>query len=75
MVNWPSHSNESKTKIYSEYCSHELNVFLKMKDPAYFESTVIPFIRNKIEKTFVDLWLLDNRVAMKSFLEPQSKNH
>ena len=46
-----------------------------MKDPAYFESTVIPFIRNKIEKTFVDLWLLDNRVAMKSFLEPQSKNH
>lgn len=30
-----------------------------MKDPQYFEQVVKPFLLNKMEKTFVDYWLLE----------------
>ena len=35
-----------------------------MKDPAYFDQVVRPFLTNKIEKTFVDYWLLDYDEAL-----------
>ena len=41
-----------------------MNVFLKMKDNEYFEIVVKPFLKNKIEKTFVDFWLLDIESAL-----------
>ena len=33
MLKWPTLSAEQKSKNYSEYCSHEFNLFLKLKDP------------------------------------------
>jgi hypothetical protein len=68
MLKWPTLNSEQKAKNYSEYCSHEFNVFLKLKDTVYFENAVRPFLTNKIEKTFVDYWLLDMDFAMKNFL-------
>lgn len=73
MLKWPTLKNEQKAKTYSEYCSHEFNVFLKLKDPVFFENAVKPFLANKIEKTFVDYWLLGYHGTMKEFLQPQSK--
>lgn len=32
MLKWPTLTAEQKAKIYSEYCSHEFNLFLKLKD-------------------------------------------
>ncbi len=66
--------NEQKGKTYSEFCSHELNVFLKLKDPEFFKNAVRPFIENKIEKTFVDYWLIDLDVALNKFVD-QNSNH
>jgi hypothetical protein len=73
MLKWPTLSPEQKAKTYSEYISHEFNLFLKLKDNAFFEGAVRPFLSNKIEKTIVDYWLLDFDFALKDFLEPHSK--
>lgn len=35
-----------------------------MKDTAFFENAVRPFLINKMEKTLVDYWLLDLEVAL-----------
>ncbi len=74
MLKWPSLSAEQKAKNYSDYTSHEFNLFIKLKDPDFFESAVRPFLTNKIEKTFVDYWLLDYDFAMQDFLKANSKN-
>ena len=73
MLKWPTQTAEQKAKAYSEYTSHEFNVFLKLKDTAFFENAVRPFITNKIEKTVVDYWLLDFDFALNDFLQPHSK--
>ncbi len=49
-------------------------MFLKLKDPKYFEEVVRPFLTNKMEKTFVDYWLLEYDAALNTFEEPHSKN-
>ncbi len=71
MLKWPTLTNEQKAKTYSEYCSHEFNLFLRLKDPQFFENAVKPFLFNKIEKTFVDYWLLDSDLS--EFSVPHSK--
>ena len=48
-------------------------MFLKLKDTVFYENAVRPFLTNKIEKTFVDYWLLDFDFAMKEYLQPNSK--
>ncbi len=74
MLKWPTLTAEQKAKTYSEYCSHEFNLFLKLKDNQFFESEVRPFLTNKMEKTFVDYWLLDMGFALEDFLQAHSKN-
>lgn len=58
VLDWPSLSPEDKQKRYSELASHELHFFLSRKDPAFFEEVVKPYIANKLEKTFLDHYLL-----------------
>jgi hypothetical protein len=72
-LRWPKVSKEEKLKAYSENVSHEVNMFLKIKDPEFFIEIVRPFLGNKIEKTLVDLWLLDLTADLQTFLQPHSK--
>ena len=59
---------ENKNRLYSEYMSHELNLFLKAKDSGYFRKVVQPLLRCKLEKTLVDHYLLgDYRKVGESF--------
>ena len=37
---------------------HELNLFLKKRDPDFFETVIRPLLNCKMEKTFVDFYLL-----------------
>ncbi len=55
---WEANTLDEKHKKYDKYSCHELNLFIFCKDPAYFEEYVKPFLKNKIEKTFVDFFLL-----------------
>ena len=70
MIKWPTFDQEQKAKAYTDFISHEFNVFLKLKDTAFFENAVRPFLTNKIEKTIVDYWLLDYDLALAEYLQP-----
>lgn len=67
---WNTLTLEEKHKKYDKYTCHEINIFVYFKDPAYFESCVRPFIQNKIEKTFIDYFLLNDKEQVKHFLSP-----
>ncbi len=60
LTKWDSFELAEKHKKYDKYACNELNIFLYFKDPAYFEDFVLKFISNKIEKSFVDHFLLEN---------------
>jgi hypothetical protein len=52
-------SREDKDRYFSSFSSHELHLFLRKHDAAYFQEVVQPFIKSKLVKTFVDHYLLD----------------
>ena len=58
LLNWHSLTTEEKSKKYSGFMSNEINLFLYFKDREYFDEVVKPFILNKMEKGFVDYWLI-----------------
>ena len=58
LKDWISFTDRQKLDKYNEYASHELNIFLYFKDAKFFKAAVHPFLQNKIEKTFVDFFLL-----------------
>lgn len=58
MLRWHTLSTAEKDRYYSDYCCHELNFFVFKKDPVYFKDTVKPFIQSKMEKQFIDFYLL-----------------
>lgn len=42
-------------------CSHEFNLFVYFRDNSFFEGVVLPFIKNKREKTLIDHFLLGQK--------------
>ena len=68
ILNWPKLKPEEQKEKYSKYACHELNVFLAKKDPKFFNTVVKPYLANKKDKTFLDRWLLDDKVD--PFLQP-----
>ncbi len=60
LLKWNTLEEEEKNKKYSKFCCHEVNLFLYFKDPEYFKAVVRPFLLNKMEKEFLDHWLLGN---------------
>ncbi len=70
LLNWPKLKPEEQREKYSKYACHELNVFLAKKDPKFFNTVVKPYLANKKDKTFLDRWLLDDKVD--PFLQPWS---
>jgi len=70
ILNWPKLKPEEQKEKYSKFACHELNVFLAKKDPKFFNAVVKPYLTNKKDKTFLDRWLLDDKVD--PFLQPWS---
>ena len=68
LLEWPSLSRDRKLELYGEHACHELHFFLHEKDPEFFRSVVRPFLADKLDKTFLDEWLLERDV--RSYLEP-----
>ncbi|MEX1024612.1 MAG: hypothetical protein WD226_05995 [Planctomycetota bacterium] len=67
---WPTLSDSERRKLYSEHACHELHVFLYEHDPAFFDAVVRPYLANKVHRTFLDRWLLDDDLS--AFLEPHA---
>jgi hypothetical protein len=68
VADWPRLKPEEKRAKYSQFASHELNVFLRFKDPEFFATVVKPYLANKRDKTFVDHWLLGD--DLRGYAEP-----
>lgn len=68
LTRWPKLTREEKLAQLSERGCHELRLFVREHDPELFEEVVRPYLRNKLEKTFLDHWLLDEDLS--SYLEP-----
>lgn len=58
ITEWPDHEDDRKRELYSKYACHELSFFIQRKDPEFFKSTVLPYLSNKKDKTFIDHYLL-----------------
>ncbi len=68
IADWPELPAAERERLYSKYACHELSFFLYHKDPAFFEKVIAPYLKNKKDKTFLDLWLLGEE--LKGYLEP-----
>jgi hypothetical protein len=68
VLRWPLLDDAQKRELYSQYACHELHFFLYRKDPQFFAAVVRPFLADKLDKTFLDHWLLGDDLA--GFLEP-----
>ena len=58
VADWAEKNPNEKRELYGKYASHELDFFLYEKDRAFFDSVVVPNLRNKRLKEFMDKWLL-----------------
>lgn len=70
VVDWPDLKPEQKQEKYSKYACHELNFFLFHKDPDFFQATILPYLKNKKDKQFLDRWLLGE--DLRAYLQPWS---
>ena len=68
ILRWPEMDQKEKEEKYSEYACHELSFFICHKDRTFFDQVILPYLRNKKDKTFLDHWLLGDDLT--SYLEP-----
>lgn len=64
ILDWPDLKEKERLELYSKYACHELNFFIYKKDPAYFKSVILPYVKNKKDKTFMDNWLTGADLSM-----------
>ena len=59
LMSWPRLSDAERRDWYSNHASHDVHLFLWHKDRPFFDAIVRPYLANKLQKTFIDQWLLD----------------
>ncbi|MCQ2815850.1 MAG: hypothetical protein MJ252_01160 [archaeon] len=60
LINFGELSLEEKFEKFSEFFSHEMNIYLYFHHEAFFNEFVKPILKYKIEKTFIDYFLLND---------------
>ncbi|NJL59796.1 MAG: hypothetical protein HC887_09290, partial [Desulfobacteraceae bacterium] len=68
ILRWNDSDDKQKREWYSKYACHELNLFLYHKDKKFFDQEILPHLRFKKDKTFMDLWLLGEN--LETYLAP-----
>lgn len=68
IVHWPELDEKEKLAKYSEFASHEVSFFLSRKDKPFFEKVILPYLKNKKDKTFMDHYLLGD--DLNGYLKP-----
>ncbi len=66
--NWSRLGDDMKQEKYSKYACNELNFFLYCKDRPFFDKVVMPYLKNKRNKTFMDDFLVGN--PLDAYLAP-----
>ena len=68
LLTWDELTQKEKEKLYNRYNSSEMNVFVYFRDRTFFDSFIVPYLRSKIEKSFLDEFLTGGNVTR--FLQP-----
>ncbi|MCB9878068.1 MAG: hypothetical protein H6835_10745 [Planctomycetes bacterium] len=68
LTRWPTLGADERLQLYSQHACHEVHFFLWNKDRAFFDRIVRPYLQNKLDKTFLDRWLLEQDLT--EFLQP-----
>jgi hypothetical protein len=63
VLRWHQLSDAEKREHFSKYACHELSFFLHRKDPEFFRTVVQPYLKNKLHKTFLDHYLLEDDLS------------
>ncbi len=63
VVTWSTWDPDKQRELYSKYASHELSFFLFKKDPKFFREVIQPYLANKMDKTFMDRFLLEEDLS------------
>ncbi len=63
IAKWHELDDAAKREIYGRHASHELDFFLCEKDGKFFADAVLPLLKNKSRKDFIDKWLLGEDVS------------
>ena len=68
VLTWPKLTPAEKRATYSKYACHELHFFLYRRDAGFFREVVLPYLKNKKDKTFLDHWLCGDDLG--EYLKP-----
>ena len=63
VTRWHAIGEAERRELYAKHACHELRLFLYVKDRAWFDAVIRPYLANKRTRTFVDDWLLDADLA------------
>eukprot|EP01083_Nonionella_stella_P301896 1038317_1 len=69
LTQWNVLSEQEKMKKYDKFFCHELHLFLKKKDKTFFDRVCRPLIASKLNKDFLDCYLLDDRDALRKYCD------
>ncbi len=58
LVRWPLLKEEEKERHYSDLACHEMNLFVLAHDKPFFDRVVRPYLANKMQKQFMDDYIL-----------------
>jgi len=70
LLNMDELSEEEKKNKITKFFSHELNLFLYFKYPDLFQKHILPILKFKAEKTFLDFFLLGDFENLTKFTGP-----
>jgi hypothetical protein len=68
VLRWPQLTPAQRQELYSQFACHELHFFLYHKDRTFFDEVCKPFLQCKLDRTFLDHWLLGSDLT--GFTEP-----
>ncbi len=63
MLQWGKLKEEEKQRVYSELACHELHMFLYVKDRAFFDKVVAPYLDDKYASQIIDDYLLNRDLS------------
>ncbi|KAI7858568.1 hypothetical protein BDC45DRAFT_554138 [Circinella umbellata] len=66
---WPTYTDTQKLKKHDKLACHELNLWIKFKDPEFFARHIQPCIESKFSKTFIDYYLLDDMTTLRIYAD------
>lgn len=58
ILKWHTFSHDEKITKFYKYVCHEINFFIFKRDRAFFNQVVKEYVANKLDKTFMDWYLL-----------------